>query len=410
MLGSGGIMTRLALIIWFLWLVPATGPVAQTAQDEARIGVLAYRGAHELERDWSGLRDYLDRAVSGWTFEIVPVTLSSADAQITMGELDFLITNPGHFATLNSTHRMSVIATRLQQKSDGSFSNTFGSAIIVRADSTISTLQDAAGKTVVAVDPNAFGGFQLAWSQFQHVGLDVFRDTAALNFVGFPMDQVVTQVLTGAADVGIVRSGLIERLVAEGRIGAQDFRVLNASASYAHPDALSTDLYPEWPFAALATAPAGLKDRVAIALLTLGDSPIAQDIGIKDRWSAPAPYHSAIALTAGYAGRASPTNIWIYGLLLSLTLIVLIGLRRRPARTFSVADPSQGAISADALEQKAHLTDRERQVLDLVAKGLSTKEIAINLHVSPKTVEFHRANLLKKFNARSSIELVGMIT
>jgi two-component system, LuxR family, sensor histidine kinase TtrS len=49
-------------------------------------------------------------------------------------------------------------------------------------------------------------------------------------------------------------------------------------------------------------------------------------------------------------------------------------------------------------------------VLDLIAQGYSSKEIALQLDISPKTVEFHRANLLRKFEARSATQLVALAT
>ncbi len=47
------------------------------------------------------------------------------------------------------------------------------------------------------------------------------------------------------------------------------------------------------------------------------------------------------------------------------------------------------------------LTDREREVLHLVATGMSTKEIASKLDISTRTVETHRANLMRKLNLKS---------
>ena len=47
------------------------------------------------------------------------------------------------------------------------------------------------------------------------------------------------------------------------------------------------------------------------------------------------------------------------------------------------------------------LTEREREVLRLVAAGLSTKEIASQLDISTRTVETHRANLMRKLNLKS---------
>lgn len=47
------------------------------------------------------------------------------------------------------------------------------------------------------------------------------------------------------------------------------------------------------------------------------------------------------------------------------------------------------------------LTDREREVLSLLARGLSSKEIAIELDISTRTVETHRANLMRKLGVKS---------
>lgn len=47
------------------------------------------------------------------------------------------------------------------------------------------------------------------------------------------------------------------------------------------------------------------------------------------------------------------------------------------------------------------LTDREREVLTLIARGLSTKEIASSLDIGQRTVETHRANLMRKLGVKS---------
>jgi two-component system response regulator NreC len=51
------------------------------------------------------------------------------------------------------------------------------------------------------------------------------------------------------------------------------------------------------------------------------------------------------------------------------------------------------------------ITDREREVLKLVAEGLSTKEIANRLDISTRTVETHRANLMRKLGLHSVARL-----
>lgn len=53
-----------------------------------------------------------------------------------------------------------------------------------------------------------------------------------------------------------------------------------------------------------------------------------------------------------------------------------------------------------------HLTEREKEILELVAKGLSNKEISSKLAIESPTIEFHKKNLREKLNVNKSIELV----
>lgn len=65
-------------------------------------------------------------------------------------------------------------------------------------------------------------------------------------------------------------------------------------------------------------------------------------------------------------------------------------------------------ISAPPIESAAlsGITDREREVLMLVAEGLSNSEIAQRLHIEPGTAKTHVAHLLTKLDARDRVQLV----
>lgn len=62
------------------------------------------------------------------------------------------------------------------------------------------------------------------------------------------------------------------------------------------------------------------------------------------------------------------------------------------------------------LEPYKAVTERENMVLKLLSDGLSTKAIAVQLGVSPHTVETYRKKLLVKFNAKNSAELIKHAT
>ena len=56
-----------------------------------------------------------------------------------------------------------------------------------------------------------------------------------------------------------------------------------------------------------------------------------------------------------------------------------------------------------------HLTRREMEIISLIADGLSSKEIAKQLSISMKTVETHRARIIKKLNVRNVAELIKKV-
>jgi DNA-binding CsgD family transcriptional regulator len=52
------------------------------------------------------------------------------------------------------------------------------------------------------------------------------------------------------------------------------------------------------------------------------------------------------------------------------------------------------------------LTPREREIVQLLAEGKSSKEVAVSLNISVKTAETHRANIMRKLELHSVSELV----
>jgi len=82
----------------------------------------------------------------------------------------------------------------------------------------------------------------------------------------------------------------------------------------------------------------------------------------------------------------------------------------------SFLSPSAASSLVEEFQQKTaaetekdpyeHLTDREREVLKLVAEGHTVREIAGMLVVSPKTVEWYKTSLMQKLNIHSKTDLI----
>ena len=65
--------------------------------------------------------------------------------------------------------------------------------------------------------------------------------------------------------------------------------------------------------------------------------------------------------------------------------------------------------SLEAAERMSKLSDREREIMHLFFGGENTKRIAAQLGISPKTVDYHRWNILKKMNAANMVELAHYV-
>lgn len=84
--------------------------------------------------------------------------------------------------------------------------------------------------------------------------------------------------------------------------------------------------------------------------------------------------------------------------------ILLDSVRRALDRASTTGDQVKEARSAAA--RLALLTERERQVLDLIVAGKANKVIAHELSISPRTVEIHRARVMEKMDAGNLADLV----
>jgi RNA polymerase sigma factor (sigma-70 family) len=79
------------------------------------------------------------------------------------------------------------------------------------------------------------------------------------------------------------------------------------------------------------------------------------------------------------------------------------------AHALLTAQRQRAAERAEAAALLARLTAREREVLDRVAEGFTTREIAVSLGVSPRTVESHRAQIAAKLHTTSPAEMTRLL-
>jgi DNA-binding NarL/FixJ family response regulator len=81
-----------------------------------------------------------------------------------------------------------------------------------------------------------------------------------------------------------------------------------------------------------------------------------------------------------------------------------VGWEKRPSQDKDRTRPTDVMFSSSA-DQKP-LTRREREVLSLISEGCSNKQGALQMNISPRTFESHRAEAMRKLGARNTADLV----
>ena len=299
-----------------------------------KIGVLAHRGHEDALKRWSLTAEYLTKAIKGYEFIIKPKSLSGMREATENNLVEFVLTNPGNYVDIEANFGATRIATLKVKQRDHAYT-VFSAVIFVRHDNTdINRLEDLRGKSFMAVNKNAFGGFQMAWLELKQVGINPFEDLSELKFSGFPQDNIVYAVESGRVDAGTVRSDTLERMASEGAIAIKDFKILNRQHNDKFPLLHSTKLYPEWPFAKLKNTDDHLAQQIAVALLTMPSDSMAAIVSRSEGWTIPldyTPVHDVFKiLKIGPYALVDPITveniIEQYALYILLMIVILISL------------------------------------------------------------------------------------
>jgi diguanylate cyclase (GGDEF)-like protein/PAS domain S-box-containing protein len=267
-----------------LSVAPATEPEA-----ELRIGVLAHRGKEVALREWGPHADYLNAQLAPRRFSIVPMGFQELGRAAAERDIQFVITNSGHYSQLESDNHLIRLATLRQAGPLGPLDRFGGVVVTLPAREDIHTYADLRGKRLMIPSYTSLGGWQVHLREALDAGIDLRTQTAEIQETQ-NHESVVTGILAGEADAGLVRSDLLEKMAAQGQLKLADLKVVNLRVEPDFPYLLSTRLYPEWPFAEVRGVADDLAKDVLIALLDLpADAPAARAAGIHG-WGLPLSY------------------------------------------------------------------------------------------------------------------------
>lgn len=254
------------------------------------VGILSFRPKAETREHWQPLMDYLSLAVPGKHFELQALSYSELNEAIARKKVDFVFTNPAHYVELR--HRVNLsgaLATAIETEDGYSLSEFGGTIFSLKERGDVDSLQDVADKRIALPDTSSLGGYQMQAFELIKAGVPL-PEPSHLLVTDTPHDEVIHAVLSGKADVGFVRAGVIEHMVEEGRLDAGRLKVLHRQNLKDFPFASSTRLYPEWPFIVMPQVDAHISRRVASALLAIEPgSHLMKNVGLLG-FAVPADY------------------------------------------------------------------------------------------------------------------------
>ncbi len=264
------------LLLIFTLAVPAFA----VAEDVLRLGMFAFRPKPVMAEKYDMLGIYLSGSLPSHRVVMEYLTQDELEAAVAEKRVDFVFTNPSDFVRLRYRHTLSGALATLEVNEQGQSTALLGGVILVPAkNDAVTTLKSIRGKRIAIPGKYFLGGYQTqAFELLDQAGIDL-PGGATLIDVG-SHDAVIAKVLKGEADVGFVRTGILESLRNEGKLQGDEFRIINQQVHPNFPFVSSTRLYPEWAISAMPHVPEDVVKRISRALLFVTpDMPVAETAG-----------------------------------------------------------------------------------------------------------------------------------
>lgn len=337
--------------------------------EDIRIALRAYQGADAAIQQWQATADHLSEKIPGYRFVMVPFENNSALNQaVSQGDFHFSLTNPASAVEQRIRYGALPLAT-LVNKRQGKGYSKFGSVIFTRFDrDDINTFADLKGKTFIGADELGFGGWRVAWRELLKNDINPYTDFKEVRFAGGKQPAVVYAVRDGNADAGSVRTDMLERMAATGKINLDNYKVLGQKITQDFPFLHSTQLYPEWLFSSVSNLDNKFKTQVAATLFSIPDDSTSAINGKYIGWISPLDYNSVETLLKElkvgpyHVAIMSPLQrlisqygkviIIVIALFISLSLIILYMMKQNRRLTKAQNSLKNEIATREMLEQQ----------------------------------------------------------
>ncbi len=277
-------------LIWVtLLLLFVFTPLLAYAMEPLKLGALIYRSKTKTQLKLQPLANYLTNSLNR-SVEITLYDLDEMVEAVAHNRVDIVYTNPSNYILLKHRYSLSApLATIISQVGEHELC-CLGGTIFARADAkNINQLADIVGKRIAAINLAAWGGYLMQAFELQDAELPLPHKTN-LILTSTIHDKIIDEVISGRADVGFIRSGVLEDMAQDGKINLNTIKIVNRQNLPGFPYASSTRLYPEWAVAVMPSVAESLARKLAVALYSFNpDRAAALSTGIRG-FTTPANY------------------------------------------------------------------------------------------------------------------------
>ncbi|WP_158661018.1 EAL domain-containing protein [Thiomicrorhabdus sp. Milos-T2] len=268
-------LKSLLLLLSWLSLICAS---SANANQTLTLGVYQYQSKESVTNQYTPLAKYLSDALPGYNVALKVYTSEEIIKAVHRKEVDLLFVNPNLYEVVRQEVLLNGVTATQQKIYNGQALASLGGVIFSQKQSGINTLQDLVGKTVAIPTFNNTGAYRVPLYEVYKAGINYkkIKFTEVQN-----NDSVVQAVLSGKAQAGFVRTGILESWLKNHHLAIDDLHIINQQKNRAFPQLLSTRLVPEWPFLILPGLDDNLKRDIVVALFSLRENdPAAKKAGI----------------------------------------------------------------------------------------------------------------------------------
>ena len=271
------IKTFIALVALTLIFTVSSQAAPAVEKPTATLAVLDFKGKQQTKERWNPLIEYLNQAIPSHQFKLVAARYSELNEKVKNNAVNFVLTQPSHYKYLAFHNQLSsplatMVNTSYLEHDSRGYSQFSGVIFTNKNRTDINQLADIKKHTIATLSKNSLGGFQM---QVHEMILNkIITNSASLNLLetGTKHSLVIKAVLANQADVGFVRSGILETAYSNGLLKPSQIKIINPLNHPGFSLASSTQLYPEWPIVALNNTNKELIQDLIIALFEIEEN------------------------------------------------------------------------------------------------------------------------------------------